>query len=476
MHDRFFAEHIATMSPIFQHCKGVDCQHILQLRVEREEAEEGGQLPCSCGFVMCWSCGQVSHAPCSCVEYREWEKLSNEDKAMERLKSQCKDCPKCHNGVLISEKNACNHMTCTCGHEWCWMCYGDWSKHGGDYYACRFYKDRKDLQEEEKKKAMGLADAERVSQFEDLIAPLAAASTPGGTAYTYLFDNIAKLRKNLEESLGETENKTEFLLEAANVVVRTKKMLKWSFVYLYFTPDGSNPIYEQQRAICSHSCDVLHIMLCPDKKNNPTEYDIQAEILGNETTVQETARVAARRKRNRDAIKFESSVPHKPTFGGGGEKAKYSAAEIASERRAKFQDFKVKIMDRYKQLDKYKSAISQYAMKAMRDSNSVDSGLITWRYRPKGGSIWTQFEYKAAKVLEMKYRSPPKTLDLGSDMSVQLAENTYRKRDGETGDIERVVHASKASCKGGWECGSCGANVPGIHNACIGCGKVKGHS
>ena len=25
----------------------------------------------------------------------------------------------------------CNHVTCKCGHEWCWMCYKPWSEHGG---------------------------------------------------------------------------------------------------------------------------------------------------------------------------------------------------------------------------------------------------------------------------------------------------------------------------------------------------------
>ena len=34
-------------------------------------------------------------------------------------------------------------MTCKCGHHFCWLCMGDWKKHGsetGGYYACNIYE------------------------------------------------------------------------------------------------------------------------------------------------------------------------------------------------------------------------------------------------------------------------------------------------------------------------------------------------
>lgn len=37
-------------------------------------------------------------------------------------------------------------MTCkVCGHHFCWVCLGDWSKHGsatGGYYECNIYKEK----------------------------------------------------------------------------------------------------------------------------------------------------------------------------------------------------------------------------------------------------------------------------------------------------------------------------------------------
>lgn len=35
---------------------------------------------------------------------------------------------------------------CKCGHQWCYMCKGDWSKHGshtGGHYKCNIYEEQK---------------------------------------------------------------------------------------------------------------------------------------------------------------------------------------------------------------------------------------------------------------------------------------------------------------------------------------------
>lgn len=45
-------------------------------------------------------------------------------------------------------------MTCRppggCGHEFCWICLGDWTKHGsqtGGYYECNIYKESKSMKD-----------------------------------------------------------------------------------------------------------------------------------------------------------------------------------------------------------------------------------------------------------------------------------------------------------------------------------------
>ena len=37
------------------------------------------------------------------------------------------------------------HMTCKCGHHFCWLCGGDWSNHGagtGGFYECNLYNPK----------------------------------------------------------------------------------------------------------------------------------------------------------------------------------------------------------------------------------------------------------------------------------------------------------------------------------------------
>ena len=36
-----------------------------------------------------------------------------------------KECPKC--GASIHKYSGCNHVTCTCGHDFCWLCLEEWT-------------------------------------------------------------------------------------------------------------------------------------------------------------------------------------------------------------------------------------------------------------------------------------------------------------------------------------------------------------
>jgi len=96
---------------------------------------------------------------------------------LENLKKQCKMCPSCGMGAYISDKNACNHMTCTCGHEWCWMCLKSWDTHGSNYYSCSTYSVDKEAQKRNQERDREMADIKRLSEYESRIAPLVSASS-----------------------------------------------------------------------------------------------------------------------------------------------------------------------------------------------------------------------------------------------------------------------------------------------------------
>jgi len=49
----------------------------------------------------------------------------------------CKECPGCH--VMVSNSDGCNHMTCSCGTEFC-ICHGcSYVKPEGEVYTHPFY-------------------------------------------------------------------------------------------------------------------------------------------------------------------------------------------------------------------------------------------------------------------------------------------------------------------------------------------------
>jgi len=92
----------------------------------------------SCHTKFCLKCGNEPHAPVRCDELVRWrDKCRNESETANWILTNTKACPKCDKRI---EKNqGCNHMTCPCKHEFCWICQKDWKGHAGNY-NCNIFK------------------------------------------------------------------------------------------------------------------------------------------------------------------------------------------------------------------------------------------------------------------------------------------------------------------------------------------------
>lgn len=114
-------------------------------------------VKCAEGHLFCWSCGEEAHWPCSCEQWAQWGRevaamvasdgggdaaQTDESRNAAWIAANTKRCPRCRKPI---EKNqGCMHMTCRrqvggCGHEFCWLCLGDWSEHNrgtGGYFGC----------------------------------------------------------------------------------------------------------------------------------------------------------------------------------------------------------------------------------------------------------------------------------------------------------------------------------------------------
>lgn len=76
----------------------------------------------ACRLEFCFACGGKVHfgfdckgAPNSDEMFREW---------MGEKGSKVKPCPSCR--MPVEKNEGCNHITCRCGHQWCWLCLSDY--------------------------------------------------------------------------------------------------------------------------------------------------------------------------------------------------------------------------------------------------------------------------------------------------------------------------------------------------------------
>jgi len=203
-------------------------------------------VKCRCGHSFCFQCAEESHAPVSCAQLAAWnDKCKNESETAHWIIANTKKCPKC--GVRIEKSQGCNHMTCrACKYEWCWVCNGDWTQHGnhtGGYYKCNRWDP----------KAKPNAAA-------------AAAGSPAATAeqakaelnrylhYYQRFHNHDQSKRFAERQRMQTDRRMtslhaqsggdaawiefEFLAAATAQVLECRNVLKYTYVFAYYLPDG----------------------------------------------------------------------------------------------------------------------------------------------------------------------------------------------------------------------------------------------
>ncbi|TKR87196.1 hypothetical protein L596_011639 [Steinernema carpocapsae] len=93
-------------------------------------------LVCECGFGICRECREEAHVPLSCEGMRKYEdflkrsgQTFHESSAIHVANGV--KCPKC--SAVIDLFEGCNHMTCLCGHEFCYACRKPFR---GAHYDC----------------------------------------------------------------------------------------------------------------------------------------------------------------------------------------------------------------------------------------------------------------------------------------------------------------------------------------------------
>ncbi|XP_050369058.1 probable E3 ubiquitin-protein ligase ARI8 [Argentina anserina] len=196
---------------------------------------------CHCKYKFCWNCTEEPHRPVDCQTVKEWIlKNSNEAENTNWILANSKPCPKCKRAI---EKNqGCMHMTCTppCKFEFCWLCLGRWSEHGGSnggFYACnRYEKAKKEgaYDEEEKRREMAKNSVEKYTHhFERWQSNHSSRQKALEDLDQMLTVNMDKVRGNQNTSQAAVD----FLVKAWEQIVECRRMLKWTYAYGYYLPE-----------------------------------------------------------------------------------------------------------------------------------------------------------------------------------------------------------------------------------------------
>lgn len=215
-------------------CPGPGCERIAWAPTASAMDAASGLAHCDqCLTRFCMMCGHnESHRPVPCRSLSQWhEKCRNESETANWILANTKECPKCI--TRIEKNNGCNHMTCQrCKFEFCWICMGDWNEHNtntGGFYKCNKY------------------DASREGSDSDA----ARRQLNRYLHYYKRYHAHAEGQKFALKQLRETELRmiqwqemtsklskwtdVEFLKAANELLMECRRVLKYTYVYAYYT-------------------------------------------------------------------------------------------------------------------------------------------------------------------------------------------------------------------------------------------------
>ncbi|CAG8534958.1 11623_t:CDS:2 [Paraglomus brasilianum] len=139
-YDNLLLRHAIRKLPDFRWCKVANCGW----GQEHTTGDDEPVMTChACNAKSCFTHDVPWHTNMTCDEFDE--SLKKGDNATRVYYEQhTKSCPECKEAI---EKNdGCDHMTCRCGHEFCWLCLSPFrkiSRYGNHHHerTCQYYAD-----------------------------------------------------------------------------------------------------------------------------------------------------------------------------------------------------------------------------------------------------------------------------------------------------------------------------------------------
>lgn len=150
----------------------------------------------------------------------------------------------------------CNKNVGGCGYEFCWICLGDWKKHGTSYYKCTFKKES-DVKKDEENLNSSKKFLQRFSSYCEKYA-----DHQKGQKYAQnLFKTIEKYKDTIVSQKNMALSELKFLDDAINTIIDCRRMLKFSYVFGYYLRESKEILlYEHNQYMLDIQTDRLHEM------------------------------------------------------------------------------------------------------------------------------------------------------------------------------------------------------------------------
>lgn len=205
-------------------CPAPDCNFAVSFE---KGIGENFQVCCLCSNIFCWNCTQESHRPVDCETVAKWNAKNKDDSENTTWILACtKPCPNCKKAI---EKNmGCNHMSCKCGHQFCWICLNPWMNHK----ACNAYMGENNGDDHEQRRKKAKKYIMRYAHYYERWAANESSYKKALLDLRHWEENKIEKLDVLKEKYGIYD--IDFIIEAWSQIVECRRILKWTYAYGYY--------------------------------------------------------------------------------------------------------------------------------------------------------------------------------------------------------------------------------------------------
>jgi ariadne-1 len=156
-------------------------------------------------------------------------------------------------------------MTCSlCRHEFCWICLGDWVKHGSDYYNCNRYKEKDVDKERENAKTQARAALEKYMHYFTRFATHEQSQKLESKLLQLADQKMKELTQKSQTSWLEVD----YIRKGVEQLIECRAALKWTYAYAYNLPSGpQKELFEYLQDELEHNTENLSELLERDSSN-----------------------------------------------------------------------------------------------------------------------------------------------------------------------------------------------------------------